>query len=158
MEKTNYSKLSLMMFLQYAVWGAWLPVLAQYLQAPVAEKGLGFTGGQVGMILGLAGSIGAVTSPFIGNLADRKFSAERCLAVLMLIGGIVKWITAYQTSYAAWVILSIVYSIIYMPSISLSNSVAFANIKNADKEFPFIRVWGTIGWIAASWIFPWCFL
>jgi len=156
--KSIYGKLSGMMFLQYAVWGVWLPVIAQYLGASPEKGGLGFTGGQIGMILGLAGSIGAVTSPFIGQIADRKFSAERCLGVLMIIGGALKWITAYQTEYTAWLFLSVAYSIIYMPSISLSNSVAFANIKNPDSEFPYIRVWGTIGWIAASWIFPWFFL
>lgn len=157
----NYGKLSGMMFLQYAVWGAWLPVLGKYLGSPVAADGtggLGFTPTQVGLIFGFAASIGAVTSPFIGNLADRMFSTERCLATLMLVGGVVKWFTAYQTTYMSWLILSAVYSVIYMPTISLSNSLAFANIKNPDSEFPKVRVWGTIGWIAASWIFPWIFL
>ena len=84
------SRLSLMMFLQYAVWGIWLPVLATYLQSPVANGGLGFTSGQVGLIIGVAGSIGAVSAPFIaGQFADRYFSTEKFLAVLLVLGGTV---------------------------------------------------------------------
>ena len=144
-----------MMFLQYALWGAWLPVTARYRSAGVAEGGLGFSGSEIGMILGLAGSIGAVAAPFIaGQIADRYFSTERILAALVIIGGVVKWITAYQTDYSAWLVLSIIYSIVYMPTLALSNSITFAHMKDPDSDFPKIRVWGTIGWIAASWAFP----
>ena len=143
------------MFLQYALWGAWLPVTARYLSAGVAEGGLGFSGSEIGMILGLAGSIGAVAAPFIaGQIADRYFNTERILAALVIIGGVVKWITAYQTDYSAWLVLSIIYSIVYMPTLALSNSITFAHMKDPDSDFPKIRVWGTIGWIAASWAFP----
>ncbi|TFH66325.1 MAG: hypothetical protein E4G90_04165, partial [Gemmatimonadales bacterium] len=110
MTKTPLGRLSVMMFLQYAVWGAWLPLAARYLSAPTAEGGLGFTGGEIGMILGLAGSIGAVASPFIaGQVADRYFSAERFLALLLVVGGFIKWITASQTGYLPWLGLSIAY-------------------------------------------------
>ena len=86
------TRLSGMMFLQYALWGAWLPLTARYLSASVTEGGLGFTGTQIGMILGLAGSLGAAFAPFIaGQLADRYFSTEKFLAVLMLVGGVLKW-------------------------------------------------------------------
>ena len=143
------------MFLQYALWGAWLPVTARYLSAGVAEGGLGFSGSEIGMILGLAGSIGAVAAPFIaGQIADRYFNTERILAALVIIGGVVKWITAYQTDYSAWLVLSIIYSVVYMPTLALSNSITFAHMKDPDSDFPKIRVWGTIGWIAASWAFP----
>ncbi len=149
------SRLGTMMFLQYALWGAWLPVTARYLSADVVEGGLGFSGSEIGMILGLAGSIGAVAAPFIaGQIADRYFSTERILAALVIIGGVVKWITAYQTDYSAWLVLSIIYSIVYMPTLALSNSITFAHMKDPDSDFPKIRVWGTIGWIAASWAFP----
>ena len=149
------SRLGTMMFLQYALWGAWLPVTARYLSAGVAEGGLGFSGSEIGMILGLAGSIGAVAAPFIaGQIADRYFSTERILAALVIIGGVVKWITAYQTDYSAWLVLSIIYSVVYMPTLALSNSITFAHMKDPDSDFPKIRVWGTIGWIAASWAFP----
>src|SRR5687768_14363657 len=108
------SRLSIMMFLQYAVWGAWFPLAGRYLSAPAAEGGLGFTGGQIGLILGLAGSIGAVASPFIaGQLADRYFRTERFLGFLLALGGVIKWVTASQTSYPAWLWLSIAYSLVY---------------------------------------------
>ena len=149
------SRLGAMMFLQYALWGAWLPVTARYLSATISEGGLGFTGSEIGMILGLAGSIGAIAAPFIaGQIADRYFSTEQVLAILVTAGGAVKWITAYQTEYGAWLILSILYSVLYMPTLALSNSITFSHIDDQENNFPKIRVWGTIGWIVASWIFP----
>ena len=149
------TRLSGMMFLQYAIWGAWLPVTARYLSATIEEGGLGFSGSQIGMILGLAGSIGAIVSPFIaGQIADRYFNTERILAFLVISGGVIKWITALQTDYTAWLILSIIYSVLYMPTLALSNSITFSHINNQVNDFPKIRVWGTIGWIAPSWFFP----
>jgi nucleoside transporter len=157
--RSKLGPLSLMMFLQYAVWGAWLPVAGRYLSAPTIEGGLGFTGGQIGLILGLAGSVGAIAAPFIaGQLADRYFRTERFLAFLLLVGGVVKWFTASQTEYQAWLWLSIVYSVVYMPTLALSNSMAFAHLSDRDRQFPKVRVWGTIGWIVVSWLFPMIYL
>ena len=105
----NNSRLGMMMFLQYALWGAWLPVTERYLSG-----WLGFSGSQIGMILGLAGSIGAIAAPFIaGQIADRYFSTERILAFLVISGGMVKWYTASQTDYQSWLVLSILYSVLY---------------------------------------------
>ena len=144
-----------MMFLQYALWGAWLPVIARYLSATTSEGGLGFSGSEIGMVLGLAGSVGAVAAPFIaGQIADRYFSTERILALLVTTGGVVKWITAYQTEYGAWLVLSIIYSVLYMPTLALTNSITFSHIDDQENDFPKIRIWGTIGWIVASWVFP----
>ena len=144
-----------MMFLQYALWGAWLPVIARYLSATTSEGGLGFSGSEIGMILGLAGSVGAIAAPFIaGQIADRYFSTERILALLVTTGGVVKWITAYQTEYGAWLVLSIIYSVLYMPTLALTNSITFSHIDDQENDFPKIRIWGTIGWIVASWVFP----
>ena len=149
------TRLGTMMFLQYALWGAWLPVTARYLSASISEGGLGFSGTQIGMILGLAGSIGAIAAPFIGGqIADRYFSTERILAFLVTFGGIVKWYTSLQTDYNSWLYLSIMYSVLYMPTLALSNSITFAHVDNQENDFPRIRVWGTIGWIVASWVFP----
>ena len=149
------TRLGTMMFLQYALWGAWLPVTARYLSASISEGGLGFSGTQIGMILGLAGSIGAVAAPFIaGQIADRYFSTEKILAFLVTFGGIVKWYTSLQTDYNSWLYLSILYSVLYMPTLALSNSITFAHVDNQENDFPRIRVWGTIGWIVASWVFP----
>ena len=155
LSQSKSTRLSGMMFLQYAIWGAWLPVTARYLSATIEEGGLGFSGSQIGMILGLAGSIGAIASPFIaGQIADRYFNTERILAFLVTAGGIIKWVTALQTEYMAWLLLSIIYSVLYMPTLALSNSITFAHINDQENNFPKIRVWGTIGWIASSWLFP----
>src|SRR5438046_775119 len=90
-ETTNSGKatprLCLMMFLQYAVWGVWLPYLANYLTGPTDKGGLGFTGAQVGWILGLAGSAGAISAPFLaGQVADRFINAEKYLGLLLIVG------------------------------------------------------------------------
>ena len=152
---TKNTRLGTMMFLQYALWGAWLPVTARYLSASIEDGGLGFSGSDIGMILGLAGSIGAIAAPFIaGQFADRYFSTEKVLAFLVFTGGLVKWYTSTQTDYTSWLYLSILYSVLYMPTLALSNSVAFSHVDDAENSFPKIRVWGTIGWIAASWAFP----
>ena len=149
------TRLSIMMFCQYAVWGVWLPILAKYLQTPVANGGLGFTGGQVGWILGLAGSIGAVASPFIaGQLADRILNAEHALGGLLILGGAVQSIMTWQTDYLVWLPLTILYSVLYMPTLALTNSVAFANLADRERQFPPVRTFGTIGWIVASVAFP----
>mgnify|MGYP003323685696 FL=1 len=83
-----------------------------------------------------------------------SFSTERILSFLVITGGIVKWYTATRTDYESWLWLSILYSVLYMPTLALSNSVAFSHIDDSENTFPKIRVWGTIGWIAASWAFP----
>ncbi|MFW5652496.1 MAG: MFS transporter [Planctomycetota bacterium] len=151
----NMSMLSGMMFLQYAVWGVWLPYLAAYLQASTEEGGLGFTGGQVGWILGLAGSFGAVTAPFIaGQIADRFLNAEKALGLLLVIGGVLNFSLYYADSFPVFLVLSICYSIAYMPTLALTNSIAFAHLKDPEKQFPPVRLWGTIGWIVASNAFP----
>jgi len=143
-------RLSLMMFLQYAVWGAWLPILGRYLSGH-----LGFDSGQIGWIAGTAGAVGALFAPFIaGQIADRYFSAERFMCFAQLAGGAVLFVLAGQTSYTAWLALSVLYSLIYMPTIAISNSLAFAHLRDPDRQFPPIRLWGTIGWIAVSWVFP----
>jgi nucleoside transporter len=144
-------RLGVMMFLQYAVWGIWLPVMANYLGAPVVQGGLGFTGAQIGWILGLAGAMGAIGAPFIaGQVADRVMNAERALAGLLLIGGALNIGLAFTHEYKAFLMLSIAYSVVYMPTLSLTNSIAFQNLDDAERRFPPIRLWGTVGWIAAS--------
>ncbi len=148
-------RLSIMMFFQFAVWGIWLPYIATYLGAGVSEGGLGFDGYQIGAILGTAGAAGAIFAPFIaGQVADRSMNAERALGLLVFIGGLVNIILGYVTGYWLFLILSVIYSILYMPTLSLTNSICFANLLDSEKSFPRIRVWGTIGWIVASSLFP----
>jgi nucleoside transporter len=147
-------RLGIMMFLQYAVWGIWLPVLAIYLMATKESGGLGFSGGDVGWILGVAAASGALTAPFIaGQIADRFLNAEIALGGLLIAGGVVNIGLAYVTDFLPFMLLSVAYSVCYMPTIALTNSICFANLSDPDNSFPRVRVWGTIGWIVASTLF-----
>jgi nucleoside transporter len=147
-----------MMFLQYAVWGLWLLPLPQYLGAAPSAGGLGFTVGQTGWILALGGAFGAVTAPFAGQIADRYLNAEKTLGLLLFVGGFVNFGLAYTHDYMQFLMLSIVYSILYMPTLPLTNSVSFQNLTDPAKEFPPIRMFGTVGWAVAAGVFPWIWL
>jgi MFS family permease len=148
-------RLYVMMFLQYAVYGLWLPIAARFLSADRAAGGLGFSDFQIGMIIAVAGAIGALSAPFIaGQIADRYVAPARCLAVLLFFGGVIKFITAYQTTYAAWLWLSIAYALLFMPTLSLTNSLAMGHLPDAKRQFPRVRAVGTIGWIVMAWVFP----
>ena len=140
------TRLGIMMFLQYAIWGAWAPVLSAYLL-----DDLGFTGVQSGVIYALL-PLATILAPFIGGqLADRYFSSEKVIAFLQLTGGILLLLVARSTSFSAMAPLMLVYCLLYAPTLALTNSVAMINLKDSEKEFGAIRVWGTIGWIAAGW-------
>jgi nucleoside transporter len=140
-------RLGAMMFLQYAIWGAWAPVLSAYLQ-----NNLGFSGVQLGIIFSLL-PLATIVSPFIGGqFADRYFPSQRVIAVLQLIGGVVLILIANITNFTAMMWVMLLYCLIYAPTLALTNSIAFVNLKNSEKEFGAIRVWGTIGWIAAGWL------
>ena len=94
-------------------------------------------------------------APFLaGQFADRFINAEKYLALLLILGGAVKYVTASVHDYHAFIGLSILYSILYMPTLALTNSIAFAHLNDPEKQFPAVRVWGTIGWIVASNAFP----
>ncbi|NLF72727.1 MAG: nucleoside permease [Candidatus Anammoximicrobium sp.] len=148
-------RLYVMMFLQYAVYGLWLPIAARFLSADRAVGGLGFSDLQIGMIIAVAGAIGALSAPFIaGQIADRYVAPARCLAVLLAVGGVVKFVTAYQTSYAAWLWLSIAYAVLFMPTLSLTNSLALGHLPDPKRQFPGVRAVGTIAWITVAWAFP----
>lgn len=139
-------RLGAMMFLQYAIWGAWAPVLSAYLQ-----NNLGFTGWQLGVIFSLL-PLATIVSPFIGGqFADRWFPTQKVIAVLQLLGGGILILIANITAYTPMVWLMLLYSLVYAPTLVLTNSIAFAHLKSSEKEFGAIRVWGTIGWIAAGW-------
>ena len=144
-------RLGTMMFLEYAVWGAWAPVLSAYL-----GDSLGFAGWQVGFIYGLL-PIATIIAPMIGGqLADRYFPTQKVIAAMLLIGGAILLLGAAVTSYSAMVWVMLVYCVVYAPTLALTNSIAFINLKDSEKDFGKIRVWGTIGWIAAGWaLFGW---
>jgi nucleoside transporter len=150
-----YLRLSAMMFLEYAVAGLWVPLASRYLLAPAESGGMGFSQLQVGLIYGLPATIGAFLAPFLaGQIADRHLATEKVLAVLLLAGGIVQWAISYQTAFAAWLGLAVLYSILYVPTMALSNGLAFAHLIEPRRQFPRVRVWGTIGWIVVAWTLP----
>ena len=138
-------RLSVMMFLQYAIWGAWLPILFPYLMGH-----LGFTLDQVSAIFA-AGAAGAIIGPFIaGQVADRFFATEKFLGVSHLIGALLVWTLSETTSYTTFLAISAVYGLIYAPTLALTNSISFHHLEDRDRDFGRVRLWGTIGWIAAG--------
>lgn len=139
--------LSVMMFLQFAVWGAWFVVFYPYL------KGKGFSDEEAGALVGNV-ALGAILSTlFAGYIADRFFASERMMAVLHLVGaGLLYWMAQIQSPADYWLLfgVSLAYSLLYNPTLALSNSIAFHHIPDATRDFPGIRVLGTIGWIVAG--------
>ncbi len=145
MNVSIFSRLSIMMLLQYFIWGAWYVTMGTYMSEFLHASGV-----QIGAAYS-ALAIATMISPFfIGLVADRFFAAQRIMGVLHLAGGGLLYLATTISDNAAfyWVIL--VYSLLYMPTIALSNSIAFHQMTDPGKQFPWIRVFGTVGWILAG--------
>ncbi|MGI8601406.1 MAG: MFS transporter [Verrucomicrobiales bacterium] len=140
-------KLFLMMVLEIAIWGAWQVQIFNYMPM------LGFSPWQIN----LAGSmfaIAAVIGIFFSNqFADRNFAAEKFLAFSHLVGGIALLLAAFQTTFWPFFAFFLLYGLFYVPTISVTNSLAFANLRDPAHEFGIVRMGGTIGWIVVSWPF-----
>lgn len=137
-------RLSTMMFLQYFIWGAWYTVIAVYM----ANHGMGdlthwpFT----------VNPLAAIIAPFfLGFIADRYFDSEKVYGLLHIVGGILMFAVPFTSiNPTLFILMLLAYNLCYMPTISLANSVAFSHIEDQEKDFPIIRVFGTIGWIVAG--------
>ena len=143
-------KLSIMMFLQYFVWGAWWVTVGTYLTQVHS-----FSAVQVGLISGTT-ALAAVISPFfVGMIADRFFATEKILAVLHLVGGGLMYLASTFSTFSMVYPTLLAYTLCYMPTLALSNALSFHNMKDPAKEFPSVRVLGTIGWIAVGQLIGW---
>ena len=144
---TVRTRLFLMMVLQLAVWGAWAPKLFPYMGM------LGFAPWQQSLV-GSAWGIAAVAGIFFSNqFADRNFAAERFMAASHVIGGLALAACAFLTSFWPFFAAYLVFSLLYVPTLSVSNSIAFANLKDPAKDFGAVRMGGTVGWVLVSWPF-----
>jgi len=141
------AQLSVMMFLEFFIWGGWFVTLGSFL-----GSNLGATGAESAMAFSTQ-SWGAIIAPFIvGLIADRYFNAERILGVLHLVGAVLMYRMSQATDFSIFYPYVLGYMIAYMPTLALVNSVSFNQMKDPAKEFPLIRVFGTAGWIIAGWI------
>lgn len=153
MKTSTKFQLSFMMFLEFFIWGGWFVTLGTFL-----GNNLNASGGEIAQAFSTQ-SWGAIIAPFIiGLIADRYFNAERILGVLHLLGAVLMYQMYGATDFSQFYPFVLGYMILYMPTLALVNSVSFNQMKDPSKEFAFVRVFGTIGWIAAGLIISYVFL
>jgi len=145
MRPVVFAKLSIMMLLQYFIWGAWYVTMSTYMSVFLNSSGV-----QIGAAYS-ALAIATMISPFfIGTVADRYFSAQKIMGVLHLLGGVLLFVATQISDNTLFYWIILFYSLLYMPTIGLSNSIAFQQMTDPGKQFPWIRVFGTLGWILAG--------
>ncbi len=145
MKPVLFTKLSIMMLLEYFIWGAWYVTMGTYMSVHLQSSGV-----QIGAAYS-ALAIATMISPFfIGMVADRFFAAQKIMGVLHILGGVLLFLATQITDNTAFYWVIVFYSLLYMPTIALSNSIAFQQMTDPGKQFPWIRVFGTIGWIVAG--------
>jgi nucleoside transporter len=150
MNSTTRFKLSAMMFLEFFIWGAWFVTMGTYLGKNLLANDV-----QIGSAYSTQ-SLGAIIAPFIiGLIADKFFSAQKVLGVLHLVGGTLLWVAGTSLNFDSFFPFILGYMIAYMPTLALVNSISFKQMKDPGKEFPSIRVFGTIGWIIAGLVIGW---
>ncbi|MGE5108166.1 MAG: nucleoside permease [Sphingobacteriales bacterium] len=143
-------QLSVMMFLEFFIWGAWFVTMGTYLATTLKA-----TDEQNGWAYGTQ-AWGAIIAPFvIGLIADRFFAAQKILGILHLAGAALMYYISTTADFSSFYPPLLVYMILYMPTLALVNSVSFKQLTNPEKEFSSIRVWGTVGWIVAGLIIGW---
>ena len=153
MKSTIRLQLSTMMFLEFFVWGAWYVTLGTFL-----INNLNATGAQTGAVFSTQ-SWGAIIAPFIiGLIADRYFNAEKIFAILHLAGAVLLYQMYRAPEVSVFYPYALGYMILFMPTLALANSISFNQMNDTEKEFPGIRVWGTIGWIVAGLMISFLFL
>lgn len=141
-----------MMVMEFVIWGAWLPLIYGYLPS------LGFSPLEQSWVLN-AFPIAAIVGMFFSNqFADRNFAAEKFLAFSHLVGGVAILGCGFTRSFWVFFPLMLIHCLLYVPTISICNSIAFANLKDSQKEFGLVRMGGTIGWILAAWPFTFIFV
>jgi nucleoside transporter len=150
MKTTTRIQLSFMMFLNFFIWGAWYVTMGTYLKSSLNESDV-----NIGVAYGTQ-ALGAILAPFIiGLIADKFFAAQKILGVLHLIGAALMYYITTLTNFSSFYPVLLVYMILFMPTLALVNAVSFKQMRSPEKEFSFIRVWGTIGWIVAGLIIGW---
>lgn len=137
--------LALMMLLEYFIWGSWYVTMSTYMGEQLHASGI-----QIGTAYSMLAIATMISPIFVGLVADRFFAAQKIMGVFHLLGAVLLFMATKITDSSAFSWLILAYSLVYMPTIALSNSVAFAQMSDPGKQFPWIRVFGTIGWIIAG--------
>lgn len=140
-------QLSILFFGQYFVWGTWFVTLGTYLL-----QTLQFNGTEVGLVYGAMAIAASISPFFIGIIADQYLAVEKLLSGSYIIGGIVLGFNSMMQEFTWFYLLLLIYTILFVPAFSLSNAIAFHHLKNSQRDFPRVRVWGTIAWIVAGLI------